>query len=368
MGTILLLFCAWIVQPKPCEGSERIPDTLLPGIEHLYALVDDTGNHSFDAGILGPILDFVCADKAQEGYTPPELKGWTGAYIDFPIETTLARLIRYAYNPEVPAWTMMPNSVRLTRWTEVEGAQQPLPRLWEALGDLGDPIIVRGIEHEVITPDENFGGYYAYDLDRTLILYSHDSRQVLISLARQRGRSQVGEKGVVVGEDRDWTYFYSGIKGLTPRGLGWVDSHIDDSFSITLYVESPEGDRLTNALFKWMGAGWFGLDMITTGPVERGLRRYASSVRETLESAAFPEPETLATVFADYCSLSDVELRGEMLPRIHLFRDATARGEALARREFSALVKGGDYLSSMTREEMIADLMIAYVRKRMGKN
>ncbi|HOO40569.1 MAG TPA: hypothetical protein PK653_03955, partial [Syntrophales bacterium] len=63
-------------------------------------------------------------------------------------------------------------------------------------------------------------------------------RQVLVSVSKQTSPSNVGEKGVILGNDSDWHYYYSGKPGSAKAGLGWVKSYIYDYFSVGVYVES----------------------------------------------------------------------------------------------------------------------------------
>ena len=126
-----------------------------------------------------------------------------------------------------------------------------------------DPVVVRGVETVEITPDINTGTYYKYDLDRTMILFKHQGRNVFVSLSRQKGQSEVGKKGVVVGDDEDWNYLYSGEKGINKTGLGWVDSYMYGSSSIILFYEpDPDNPMVKCAVFKWLRAGWKKINMV----------------------------------------------------------------------------------------------------------
>ena len=89
-----------------------------------------------------------------------------------------------------------------------------LQRLGAALGNLSTPVLIRGREYVVNTPDQFSGAYYDYEQERTLILYEYQRRNVLISISRQFGMSGPGRKGLVLGHDGNWDYLYSSEIGL----------------------------------------------------------------------------------------------------------------------------------------------------------
>ena len=85
--------------------------------------------------------------------------------------------------------------------------------------------------------DLTTGVYHEYDLKRTLILLNQKGRQVLISVSKQIDESSIGKKGVILGNDSDWTYFYSNEPGTMKTGLGWAKSYIYDYFSVVVYAK-----------------------------------------------------------------------------------------------------------------------------------
>ena len=97
-----------------------------------------------------------------------------------------------------------------------------MPGSWKLVPRAGEPVIIRGLQRDGITPDLTTGVYYEYNLKRTLILLNHKGRQVLISISKQIDKSDIGKKGVILGNDDDWNYYYSGVPGSTKTGLGWI--------------------------------------------------------------------------------------------------------------------------------------------------
>jgi hypothetical protein len=65
---------------------------------------------------------------------------------------------------------------------------------------------------------------------------------VLISVSSQNDLSEVGKKGCIVGDDKNWNYLYSNETGLNKTGMGWVDSYMYYAHSVLIYV----GDSSSN--------------------------------------------------------------------------------------------------------------------------
>ncbi len=230
----------------------KVSDSLNPGLDHLLALADPENEDPFDLRRIETVLDFVVSPKSNSAlYYADKKDGANSAYYEYDIRSDLNHILRYAYNPGIPSFVFMPSSVRLSYWSEVNGQKQPLPKLWKILSKAAFPIIVKGVEHIEITPDLFTGAYYRYDEDKVLILCQYQGRNLLISIAKQKDRSDVGRKGLILGKDKDWHYFYSGQIGLTKRGLGWVDSYMYDSFSVSFYYElDEETPRVRCGMFK----------------------------------------------------------------------------------------------------------------------
>ena len=112
----------------------------------------------FDPEQIRHLLAFVATPK-DNGivYHAGKLNGGPSAYHDFSIQKKLQEILHIAYDPDIPAVMTSPSSLRLTRWKEVEGTSQPLPRFWEKISDLQSPLIVTGVEYTVNTPDVHSG-------------------------------------------------------------------------------------------------------------------------------------------------------------------------------------------------------------------
>jgi len=336
------------------------PENTEQGIEHLLMVAHPRRNAPLNPKALKEVMEFFLSPKADTtGYYAEKREGINSAYFEFELNTDLGRILRYAFNPSIPSQAFRPSSVRYSSWSEIDGEKQGLAGLPSRMADLSEPVIVRGIEDEVITPDTNTGGYYGYSLDKTLILMKHEGHNVFISLTKQKGRSSIGKKGAVMGSDEDWNYFYSGEDGLSKTGLGWVDSYIYNSIAISIYYEVDADRPLVKCgIFKWLGAGWAGLNVVTGGPIRTGLNRYARDLKTMIENPDLPEPDVLTNKFSALKRLPLEELKLRYSPYLAHIRDKAEKAGTLSRRSYLEMLKNGAYLARMNRDEVEGALVL----------
>jgi hypothetical protein len=341
----------------------KVSDSLSSGLDHLLALADPKNPDIFDLLRIENVLDFVTSSKSDSVlYYADKKFGADSAYNEFDIRSDLNHILRYAYNPDIPSFAFMPSSVRLSYWSEVNGQKQPLPKLWRFLSASASPVIVRGVEHIEITPDLFTGAYYRYDENKTLILCKHQGRNLLISIAKQKDKSDVGRKGLILGKDEDWHYFYSGQVGLTKTGLGWVNSYMYDSFSVAFYYELDKETPLVRCgMFKWLRAGWANMNLVNRRHIHRGMERRAKDLKTILEHPSLPKTPELTGIFSHYKSLSLDELRKAAKMQIKRLERLIDDTTFLSQR-FAEHLKSGRYLNQMTRQEIHAILVLENMR------
>jgi len=346
---------------RPAEQAQP-PAEAVRAVQALLALAGDR-QATFDPASAAPLLDYILAGPG-DGLELPAQDGASGAMISGTIAVPLARILEYAYNPAVPTFLTHPAVIRVSGW-EPGSDILTHPGLWTVLDDLDQPVVLHGREFEEITPDLFSGGYYRYHLDRTLVLMRHKGRAVLLSVARQDGLSGVGKKGVVL-DDGNWQYFYSGIHGLTKGGMGWMDTYMYDSWSVSAYVEGADGASTTNVVFKWLRAGWAKMNVVRPKHILAGCRRFADAFNAVMGSDRLPPSADLAAKARELRALPEGELDNRVREYVQAFTQAYADHPELTGGDFGKLMRGDAYLGTLDRAERVGLLLLEYLKSRLG--
>lgn len=374
LGALLLFLLAFVPvtsfsaesDPMPSNSTDtkaaQPPAEAVAAVEGLLTLTE--GNDAtFDAAAVAPLLDYIIAG-AGDGLELPAHEGASGAMIRDSVDSSLERIIQYAYNPNVPAYLAYPSVIRVSGW-EPGSDILSHPALWTEMDTLTEPLVLRGREFEEITPDTSSGGYYRYVLDRTLVLMKYQGRNVLLSIARQDGLSEIGKKGVVI-DDASWEYFYSDIDGLTKGGIGWMDTYLYGSWSVSAYVEEPGGARTTNVVFKWLRAGWAKMNVVRPKHILAGCRRFADAFRTVIGSDKLPPAEDIAAKVREITSMPDQEMERKINEYALAFQRAYGSHPELSGSDFSSLLDNGAYAKTLDRAERIGVLLLEYLKNRLG--
>ncbi|MGW8188030.1 MAG: hypothetical protein ACWGNK_12210, partial [Desulfobacterales bacterium] len=167
----------------------------------------------FDPNRVQALLEYAAAgDASARSADPAKRATGFGVCLRSVIQAPLERILRYGFNPKIPSYVILPKLLRLSgRYPESDLVTRDI-EIWQSLSTLDKPLVLRGREYEVTTPDTSTGGYYRYDLDRLTILLQHRGSPLLISVSKMTRPSDVGKRAVIV-DDPNWTYFYSGEKG-----------------------------------------------------------------------------------------------------------------------------------------------------------
>lgn len=370
---LLLLFVVFWVPSTARSDNDlmeiKVPEALNPAFEHLMALTVSGGTTGFKPVVIGGLLDFVTAPKEEDKlYYVDGTSKATSAYYEFALDTGLAHVLKLSYNPALPSFITNPSSVRLSFWSEFGGGRQNLPKLWDYLEDLGEPVIVSGQETVENTPDINTGAYYRYGLSRTLVLMKHKGNNILISLSKQTDVSDVGKKGVVLGADTEWTYLYSDKKGLNKPGLGWVSSYMYDSFSIIVYYETRgEVTRVKCGAFKWLDAGWQKINMVKKHHIHKGLERFGQAYKAIVEHPSLEDVVTMEGVFSRIEAMEMGELQQLNRSYLKSIRTKYTDDPSLSSKWVTDLLKEGQ-VEKMDRYELSSVLMLEYFKNVLGKS
>ena len=192
-----------------------------------------------------------------------------------------------------------------------------------------------------------------------MILFRSGDRRVVISLAKQAGPSDVGKKGYILGKDEDGDYFYSGEPGLDVTGLGWVKSYMLESIGVSIYIESAPalpGVRVVN--LKWLRAGWSGLNVVRSEHIHSGLKRFALTTKQILESPRLPAVATLEDACLRISNLTEAQLREKMQTYQSVLIARTERLNGGAPQRLPESFWDDGWWARMTREEMESVLVL----------
>jgi hypothetical protein len=367
LAMVLWLAFSVSVKAAPPMPESPLPASLAAGLNHLIKVVHSDEKQAFDLSRIEALLDFIGQPvSANELLYSTKTPDMPSAYYSFDVAASLARIIQYAYNPEIPAVVARPSSVRLAHWTEVEKKPAPLPKLWEALPNLSSPIIVHGIEYVENTPDLNSGAYFGYDLDRALILCRHRGKNLLISLSHQKQVSDVGRKGWILGSDQEWNYLYSGEKGINKPGMGWADAYMYDSYTVAIYLEveaSPSAPLTRCGTVQWLRAGWAGMNLVKRSHIYRGMDRFARDFKQIMENPNLPAVDELAAQFAQYEQMPAEVLREKTRQHLRLLNERYGHDD----RQVADYLTADRSSENLTKEQMAANLVKEHTKLLLGK-
>lgn len=366
----LILISPFIVSAN-ADDAIQIPQALHPCLEKMLELTSKACHQAPDETTIGQIIDYLQSSKNMSAtYSAGKRKGATSSYYEFTINRSMKELINLAYNPAIPSYFIIPASLRQSRWIEVNGEPTALPDLTQALDDLSEPILYKGVEFVENTPDTFSGAYYAYELNRAVVLTAYQGHPALFSMSSQKGKSEVGKKGLVVGSDDDWNYLYTGEKGCTRRGFGWVDSYMYNSDSIMVYYEVTDPTPHVHcAVFKWVDAGWAGINMAKPIHIKKGIERFVKTYKQIIEFKGMPDPAEVAATIGQINSLPTRELREKARDHFEQLKKHHGNDNYLTRKWFPQLFKDDNhYVEQMNPEELKVVICKEYLKYLLGKS
>ncbi len=362
---LILIFSVFFftVSPQSSNSREMAPDSIYPALEYVFSLFN--ADTELESDKVSALVDLVQKSAPDTSLTLKGKKDAEGAFYSFDIQGTMGRILDYAYNPDIPAYITMPSSVQNLEWMQPESNDE-LRNLLEIAKSANGSGLLRGREQEAITPDTNTGGYYIYAQDRIIAVFSGATGPVLISATIQDDKSEVGKKGCIVGKDKDWNYLFSEETGLNKTGLGWADSYLYSANSVVVYVADSSQNVVHVGSFKWLNAGWAGINMVKSGHILKGIKRFASDFKTILEAPGLPEATELAKKYKELLNMSKPELQVKVSPFIETLSKSESFSECPGK--LRRKVSSGEYLEKMSQNEMIRVVMLEYVKTSLGKD
>jgi hypothetical protein len=360
--SVLAVLLVPLYQPVAAFSSTDDFNPVKDAAMKLVQLCDEP-KLGLDEHAVATLVDYVLTSKKNNEYALPKSEGCTGAYYEFDTKITFPRFIDYSYSPFILSVITRPSSLRYSFWTTTRSETQRLPASWKPALPGGAPVIIHGMERDSNSPDLNTGVYNEYDLKRTLVLLNYKGRQVLFSISKQIGKSDVGKKGYILGNDDDWNYYYTGESGTSLTGLGWAKSYIYDYFSVSVYVESAGGPAMVRTgVFQWLQAGWSGINFVNSGHILRGLKRFGRDCKMVLESPRLPAPNKILSV---YQWLSNMP--AEVLTKKYVALRQAQRFSAIKIGKIGKPEGEEASFANMPKEQMVEELMLEYLKTALGK-
>lgn len=368
--SMTLIILLWTPGASAAEESTlNIPPEVNQTLRFLLDQVDKNGEIAFDNQQIESVIDFFKTAKSESGvYSADRSFGAPSAFHQFSVNVGLQQIIDYTFDANIPSFFFWPSSLRLTRWTKVDGGEAQFDRLQAACRQLDAPFTFRGSEHVTITPDQHTGAYYSYDVNKLIFLSPCRQGRVMISIFRQQAPSAVGRRGWVLGEDDEWSYLYTQDKGLNVKGLGWANTYMYDSFGVTVYYQpSMELPVVTAGVFSWVKAGWASINMVKPRHIHDGLVRVALAFKEVMENPKLPEAETLAKTFSKSKDLPTPVLRKYASNYLAGLKKRVATSSDVWKNVADDFNKH-TLLDQMSRDELYAVVALDYFKKLLGRN
>ncbi len=365
--SIFSLFVLSLIFALPNAQAQPLSDSSSPVTAAAMKLIDfaTDSKTTIDAKAIATLADFVIESKSAKEVELPKIRKAIGAYCEFDTKIDFPAFLQYSYTSQIPATLTSPASLRYSLWSGAGGEPHKLPDTWKLLAPDAPPLVIRGRQHDGITPDLTTEIYYEYNLVRTLILFNHKGRHVLISISKQADISDVGKKGFILGSDDDWNYHYTNEIGSAKAGLGWVKSYIYDFFSVSVYVEAGSSPpQVRSGVFQWIRAGWSGINFAKPEHVIKGIKRHAKHSRSILESPKLPAPGQITATYRRLSALS----RQELIERYAALQQARHDQAIITGKIDKKETLGQNAWASTPKEQIIEALMLEYFKSALGKS
>ena len=368
---LMILTGALLIFPLAEADADKLPADIDSGLGYLYEFSDPQTTTPFEVARLEKLLAYIVTPR-EDGVSSAGRSGLflaPVAYHEFTVKRPLPFILGYAHNPGIPAQILTLGTVRYAAWKEFDARHPDLPNVAERMEQPEAPLVIRGLEHEEIAPDPSSGAYYSYDLQRTLVGFRHGPHTVWASLSRQPDRSDVGRKGYVLDEDDAWHYIYSGEKGTTMTGLGWVDSYMYKGFTCSFFIQSDDApEQVKVAIFKYLRAGWNDMNFVKYKHIRDGLERFGGVMRQILEHPDLPPPAEIEAVQRRIGDLALDQLREINRDYLLALKKNYGRKWGFPGSWFKKAVVKGDYVNQLTRPQLEAVVFLEYMNGVLGMN
>ena len=332
-------------------------------IDHLFEVLRTSGT-AFDPAKIRPMLDFVTLTTEPKDIAPARRFNGKGICLRREVNSSLKRILHYFYNPEIPNYLLCPAVLRMSGWRDGSEILNRDKGMWDELDTLAEPVVVRGREFESTTPDSFAEAYYLYDLNRLMILLKYGGKNVLLSVTEQEDKSDIGRKGAIL-NDKEWDYFYSGLEGLNRGMIGWMDTFTYASGSVQVYIEDMAQANTTVFLFKWLRAGWAGMNVVKRSHIYDGTLRYIRSFSKVVESDTLT-PEQVMAAMKDVNGLSKAEIDSYIKEYAVNFEARFKDNPKLEDSDYAEIIENGGYADVLDDKARLSILSLEKLKGLLG--
>lgn len=339
----------------------------------LTALLDGvSGNGGLPEQALLTVLAWARANEQLSGMSLKKRPQGHGVFYHSSLNVPLQRLAKYNFNPNIPQEMLCPSSLRHCNWlpgSALLSKPSAVQDLLQSPPKTSPFPVIRGIEQEETAPDASSGSYYRYTLNRAISVLSFQNCATIVSLSKQQKKSDAGRKSLILGEDSNWNYLYSKENGTTLSLAGWADTRIYDSASITILCERSPGAAVTELYcFKFLNAGWAGMNMVKPQHILTGMQRYATTLNTLLTSPRLPRAEAMEEENRALHALDAPSLQTKLQPfTTYLNSLQNSKNSKLRSAPFKELLAGDSYVHQLSPEDMRSECLKLYLKQQLGK-
>jgi hypothetical protein len=140
-----------------------------------------------------------------------------------------------------------------------------------------------------------------------------------------------------------------------------------DSYSVSFYIETDAAPPTVRfGVFKWMRAGWAGINLARPPHIFRGLKRFANNFKTVLENPRLDDGTAVSRDFANIKSLSIEEQRKIIEGYLTEIEKKCRLERRLSEDQLNNLFKDRHYLNGLKKEERQSLIALALVKNLLG--
>ena len=120
-------------------------------------------------------------------------------------------------------------------------------------------------------------------------------------------------------------------------------------------------------VFKWLRAGWAGINLARSPHIFSGLERFVKSFKKVLENPHLADVTDVSLDFANIKSLSNEDQRKIIEGYLAEIEKKCRLERQFSEDQLNDLFKDRHYLDELTKEERQSLIALAYVKNLLGK-